>query len=297
MNMTTCCRLLAPILVVTGAVFAHAETKTEPKIKPQVAITTNAVEVTVTVDPALRKFPGQFEDSIAEGRRWAEKNRTEAAKARRDEPEFFHKGRRWTFERSYDLRSVVGRYISVLRDDGTYTGGAHPNSYTNTILWDRDARRRVNIRPLFRETADNGPTMTALAQLARVAVAAEKLQRDTINVDVPKEKLTPESLAKLDQFISGGIEPSLLKIGPISLAPISGGIEPSLLKMGPISLAPSTQADKSSGLTFHYSPYAVGAYAEGPYTVFVPWTAFQSYLSPQGTGIFGGQRPESDNIQ
>jgi hypothetical protein len=253
---------------------AHAETK----IKPQVAITTNAVEVTVTVDPALRKFPGLFEDNIAEGRRWAERNRTEAAKARRDEPEFFREGRRWTFERSYDLRSVVGRYISVLRDDGTYTGGAHPNSYMNTILWDRDARRRVNIRPLFRETADNGPTMTALAQLARVAVAAEKLQRDTINVDMPKEKLTPESLAKLDQFISGGIEPTLLKVGPISLAP-------------------STEADKSSGLTFHYSPYAVGAYAEGPYTVFVPWTAFQSYLSPQGTAIFGGQRPESDNIQ
>src|SRR5215207_8898472 len=164
--MATCCRLLAPILVVTGAVFAHAETKT----KPQVTISTKAVVVSVTVDPALRKFPGLFEDNLAEGRRWAERNRVEAAKTRRDEPEFFREGRRWTFERSYNLRSAVGRYISVLRDDGTYTGGAHPNSYMNTILWDSDARRRVNIRPLFRETADNGPTMTALAQLARLAV-------------------------------------------------------------------------------------------------------------------------------
>ena len=274
MTMTTCCRLLAPILLVVAAASAHAETKT----KPQVAISTNAVEVTVTVDPALRKYPGLFEDNLTEGRRWAERNRTEATKARRDEPEFFREGRRWTFERSYNLRSEVGRYISVLRDDGTYTGGAHPNSYMNTILWDRDGRRRVNIRPLFRETADNGPTMTALAQLARLAVAAEKLKRDAIIVDVPKEKLTPESLAKLDQFISGGVEPSLLKIGPVSLAP-------------------STEPGKSSGLTFHYSPYAVGSYAEGPYTVFVPWTAFQSHLSPQGTAIFGGQRPESDNIE
>jgi hypothetical protein len=278
MTLTNCCRLLAPILVLVAAASAQAETKAEPKIKPQVAISTKAVEVTVTVDPALRKYPGLFEDNLAEGRRWAERNRAEAAKARRDEPEFFQEGRRWTFERAYNLRSVVGRTISVLRDDGTYTGGAHPNSYMNTILWDRDARRRVSIRPLFRETASNGPTMTALAQLARLAVAAEKLKRDAINVDVPKEKLTPESLAKLDQFISGGVEPSLLKIGPISLAP-------------------STEPGKSSGLTFHYSPYAVGAYAEGPYTVFVPWTAFQSYLSPQGTAIFGGQRPESDNIE
>lgn len=268
-------RAIGTLCVVIGIIaVAHAETKT----KPQIAVDTNAVEVTVTVDPALRKYPGLFEDNLTEGRRWAERNRSEAAKARRDEPEFFREGRRWTFERAYTLRSAVGRYISVLRDDGTYTGGAHPNSYTNTILWDRDARRRVNIRPLFRETADNGPTMTALAQLARVAVAAEKLKRDAINVDVPKEKLTPESLAKLDQFIADGIEPSLLKIGPISLAP-------------------STEAGKSSGLTFHYSPYAVGAYAEGPYTAFVPWTAFQPYLTPQGVAIFGGQRPESDNIE
>ena len=149
--------------------------RADAETKPQIAINTKAVEVTVTVDPALRKYPGLFEDSLAEGRRWAERNRAEAAKALRDEPEFFREGRRWTFERAYELRSVVGRYVSVLRDDGTYTGGAHPNSYIDTILWDRDARQRVNIRPLFRETADNGPTMTALAQLARLAVAAEKL--------------------------------------------------------------------------------------------------------------------------
>ncbi len=104
MTITTCCRLLAPILVVAGVAFAHAETKT----KPQVAISTKAVEVTVTVDPALRKYPGLFEDNLAEGRRWAERNRAEAAKARRDEPEFFREGRRWTFERSYNLRSAVG---------------------------------------------------------------------------------------------------------------------------------------------------------------------------------------------
>jgi Protein of unknown function (DUF3298) len=266
---------IVPIMVVAGAaIAAHAETK----IEPQVSINTKAVEVTLTVDPALRKFPGLFEDNMAEGRRWAERNRTEADKARRTEPEFFREGRRWTFERSYTLRSAVGRYISVLRDDGTYTGGAHPNSYVDTILWDRDTRKRVNIRPFFRETADNGPTMTALAQLARVAVADEKLSRDAINVDVPKEKLTPELLAQQDSFIADGIPPTLLKIGPISLAP-------------------STWDGKSAGLTFHYSPYAVGAYAEGPYTVFVPWTAFQKYLSPQGITVFGGQRPESDNIQ
>src|SRR5262245_12342723 len=265
---------IAALGIATGlAAAAYAETKT----KPQIEIKTKSVEVSVTIDPALRKFPGLYEDNLAEGKRWAERSRAEAAKAFRDEPQFFRDGQRWTFERSYELRSVVGRYISVLREDGTYTGGAHPNSNMDAILWDSDTRKRINIRPFFRETADNGPTMTALAELARVAVAAEKLSRDAINVDIPKEKLSPARLAALDQFIVDGIKPSLLKIGPISLAP-------------------STEAGKSAGLTFHYSPYAVGAYAEGPYTVFVPWTEFRSHLSQLGTTIFGGERPESDNI-
>jgi hypothetical protein len=119
--------------------------------------------------------------------------------------------------------------------------------------------------------------MKVLAELARVAVAAEKLKRDVIYGDVPKDQLTPQRLAGLDHFIASGIKPSLLKIGPITLAP-------------------STEPGKSAGLTFHYSPYAVGAYAEGPYTVFVPWTAFRSHLSAEGAAIFGGGRPESDNI-
>ncbi len=36
---------------------------------------------------------------------------------------------------------------------------------------------------------------------------------------------------------------------------------------------------KSSGLTFHYPPYAVGPYAEGEYVAFVPWETLKPYLS------------------
>ena len=59
-------------------------------------------------------------------------------------------------------------------------------------------------------------------------------------------------------------------------------IEPKLLKVGPVSLAPSTEEGKSSGLTFHYSPYAVGSYAEGEYIAFVPWETLKPHLTPEG---------------
>ena len=74
-------------------------------------------------------------------------------------------------------------------------------------------------------------------------------------------------------------------------------VQPKLLKIGPISLAPSTVPGKSSGLTFHFSPYDVDAYAAGPYTIFVPWTDFKSHLSAEGVVIFGGERPEKDKEQ
>ena len=44
------------------------------------------------------------------------------------------------------------------------TGGAHPNSDVNTILWDATEKKRISIRPFFTETADNGPTMKAMLQ-------------------------------------------------------------------------------------------------------------------------------------
>jgi hypothetical protein len=66
------------------------------------------------------------------------------------------------------------------------------------------------------------------------------------------------------------------------------------LKIGAVTLAPSTEAGKSSGLTFHYPPYAVGPYAEGQYVAFVPWETLKPFLTLEGRRIFGGARPKGD---
>jgi len=258
--------------LIASSCLAQAENQT----KPQFEAKTKAADVSVTVEPALRKHPGLFEDLLAEGKRRAERIRAEADESLRKEPEFFTEGRTWTFESNYSLRSVVAKYVSVVRAESSYTGGAHGNLSIDTILWDRDAKRRTNIRPFFRETADNGPTLQALAQLARLAVAAAKLDGMSDDEDAKKKKLTPEQYLAEDSQITDGVQPALLKIGPISLTP-------------------STEPGKSAGLTFHYSPYAVGSYAEGPYTVVVPWTEFRTHLSPQGAAIFGGEQPANDN--
>jgi len=246
--------------------------------KPQISIEKQYVAISVTVDPALQPFATLFADCLAEGKAWANKMNSDSAAEWRDNRQSF-RGMQWSYDRDYTLRSVAGRYVSVVRSDAWFDGGAHPNQHIHTILWDDAAHKRVSIRPFFTETADNGPTMTALAQLAKLAVASDKL---AIGIDgygdedKPGAAMTPEQELHQDNFINEGVKPALLEIGPVTLAP-------------------STESGKSAGLTFHYSPYAVGPYVEGPYTVFVPWTAFRQYLSPEGLAVFGGERPKGDD--
>jgi hypothetical protein len=245
--------------------------------KPQISVAKKYLEISVVVDDALKPFAGLFANCLAEGKTWADKANADATAQWRDDPKSF-RGLQWSYDRVYDLRSAIGRYISVVRNDGTFEGGAHPNQEIDTILWDAVARKRISIRPFFAETADNGPTMTALARLAKLAVAASKVANGITGYgddDTPASKMTPEQELRQDNFINDGIKPALLEIGPVTLAP-------------------STESGKSAGLTFHYSPYGVGPYAEGPYTIFVPWTDFRQYLSPEGAAIFGGARPRSD---
>jgi hypothetical protein len=141
------------------------------------------------------------------------------------------------------------------------THGAHPNTDVNTILWDKAENKCFSIRPFFTETADNGPTLTAMQKAIIASLKAEKKKRDS------SETATAEWFK---------------------------GVEPKLLKIGAVTLAPSMEAGKSSGLTFHYPPYAVGPYAEGQYVAFVPWETLKPYLTPEGQRIFGGARPKGD---
>jgi hypothetical protein len=230
-----------------------------PKPAPDAAVTAKYIDASVTLDAAIRADKSLSANLLAEGKRWMEKNRVEAAEEFKTAPELFRDGRAWTFERNYSQTSKVGgRYVSIVRMDYVYTGGAHPNTDIDTILWDADAKKQISVRPFFEETADNGPTLKALRAAALAAVKAEKKARDIYDA------------GSIDWY---------------------KGIEPTLLKVGAVSLAPSTVADKSAGLDFHYPPYAVGPYAEGSYTVFVPWEAFKAYLSPQGVAIFAGDKP------
>jgi hypothetical protein len=252
--------ILRTCLAISLASFSFAALAAEPK--PDFNLKTKSVEASVSLDARIKANAALAADCLTEGKAWVAGYSHDADIERKTDPQMFRNGA-WSVDRKYETRSVVdGHYVSIVRSDYTDTGGAHPNSDVNTILWDSTANKRISIRPFFTETADGGPTMKAMVKAVLASLRVEKKKRDA------GETATDE----------------WFKI-----------VEPKLLKIGAVTLAPSTVADKSSGLTFHYPPYAVGPYAEGEYVAFVPWETLKPYLTPEGVKIFEGARPKGDD--
>ena len=230
--------------------------------KPNASVKNKNIEASVFLDDKIKADAALAADCLAEGKKWIDRNASEAATSRKQDPVMFRNGA-WTFERKYETRSLVdGHYVSIVRSDYTNTGGAHQNRDVNTILWDADEKKRISIRPFFAETADDGPTMKAMLKAIIASLNAEKKKRDA---------------------------------GETATAEWYKDLKPTLLKIGAVTLAPSTVSGKSSGLTFHYPPYAVGPYAEGEYVAFVPWETLKPYLTLEGAKIFDGTRPKGDD--
>ena len=248
-------------LCLAGALFILASPLAAGEPAPDAQRKNSIFDGQVYLDDKVKADAALAADSLAEGRKWIDSGAVEAEKARKQDPQLFRNAH-WSYERRYNFRSLVdGHYLSIVRNDYMDTGGAHPNSDVNTILWDQATKKRISIRPFFTETADDGSAMKAMHKAVIASLNAEKKKRDA------SDTATAEWYKEL---------------------------KPTLLKIGAVTLAPSTLAGKSSGLTFHYPPYAVGPYAEGEYVAFVPWEKLKPYLSPEGAKIFGGARPRGD---
>jgi hypothetical protein len=228
--------------------------------KPLIAAKTKAVEIGVSIDDIIRERPELSANVLGEGKRWVDREKREADREWQNSPELFRGGQRWTLERDYAVTSVVGgRYISILRTDYTYTGGAHPNTTLETLIWDEQTKKRISIRPFFTDLSDNSRAMVEILNAVISSLTAEKKERGTFD-------------ASDNEWFKS--------------------LQPSLFKIGAVVLEPSTEIGKSAGLTFHYSPYAVGPYAEGAYTAFVPWRILRPYLTAEGLAIFAGDKPK-----
>lgn len=220
---------------------------------------TEYAEVDARVQKALAPYPRLYEQLADEAKKFGVESHDDTLAQWRKDKTLFRNP--YSFSRVYRLRAAAGKYVSAIVDESEYTGGAHPNHGSKTLLWDRERGARVDFKTLFKDTGDNSPDMQALSKLVLDALAAEKKVRD-----VPFDLSDPwfkEWKAEYSMF-------------------------------GEPSLAPSTEKGKTSGVTFHFSPYEAGAYVEGDYVAFVPASALMPLLTPEAQKLFGGERPDSD---
>lgn len=150
----------------------------------------------------------------------------------------------------YSVAAETGKLLSLKRVDYDYSGGAHPNTLSTGVLWDKALKREIGLADLFRKGVD---------------------------------------LTMLDQALCSAINTAKRARVPDSASLTFSGAEWSCPRAAttPFVLTPGTVAGKVAGLTFLIGPYQVGPYAEGSYEVVVPTRVFRSSLAVSYIDEFG----------
>lgn len=153
----------------------------------------------------------------------------------------------------------TGKLFSLKRTDFDYSGGAHPNTLTTGLLWDKALKRQIGLADLFRKGAD----LTALDQALCSAINTAKRAR------------VPDSAS----VTLGGKDFSCPRAADTAFV-----------------LTPGTVPGKAAGLTFLIGPYQVGPYVEGAYEIAIPATVFRSLLTVAYADDFGGQLAKAGDV-
>src|SRR5262249_31753058 len=102
-------------LVAAFSICMTASAMAEPEeTKPDIEIKMKQGDITVTLDDTIKANAPLAANLLAEGKSWAEKQRTEAQAALKANPRLFNKDMPWSYERNYVAEAVVGPYVSIV---------------------------------------------------------------------------------------------------------------------------------------------------------------------------------------
>ncbi|MFT6509658.1 MAG: hypothetical protein ACJAVO_002464 [Parvibaculaceae bacterium] len=156
------------------------------------------------------------------------------------------------FEIEWSVAYESDRLISLHESIYDNGGGAHPNSYLNSLLWDKQKSAEVGLSDLLADASDNSAALKMLSADLLGQWKAEYKQR-----------------SNSDEIDSYG-----LNWAQKALAPKAANFETFILiaKEGAVG-APAT------GMMFQYAPYDLSAYALGSFSFTVPSSALQPYIA------------------
>ena len=150
------------------------------------------------------------------------------------------------------VRSFLGGYAA-------YTGGAHPNYRFDMLNWDVEQSAAIGFADLF-EDAD----------------AARDVLRDALEerlIDAKRERLNDFDISD-EKMIETWLRPAL---------------EDNTSVFENFTVGRAEGSEMPGGLIYHFEPYVMGSYAEGPYEVAVPAAVFEAELTPRYREVFDTQ--------
>ncbi|MDC7683408.1 DUF4163 domain-containing protein [Asticcacaulis sp. BYS171W] len=206
-------------------------------------------EVVLSFPDTIKAFPELHVKLYTEGEADLKDFATQAAKdhaelkAAGSEPLPYFRSIKWT------LPAQSEHLVSVYADMQDFTGGAHPNTNYQAILWDKDTQQALDTRTLFAQGANLSDADTYLCR----QIEAERSKRAE----------TPTT-----QAATGFTCPKLID--------------------SRIALVPSTTAGKIGALEVLFAPYDVGPYAEGPYQIRIPQAVIRALINPAYAADFAG---------
>jgi len=145
------------------------------------------------------------------------------------------------------------RLLSLQNELSTFTGGAHPNTGYNALLWDRRASREIGWMSLFRQPG----SFAALTRSAycRALDKERAKRRQGEKLDLPDFNACP-------------------KYSELAIAPVD-----------------SNNDGRFDTIEYVASPYTAGPYAEGAYNVTLPVTSqLIAAIKPEFRNSFARQR-------
>jgi hypothetical protein len=179
------------------------------------------------IPPLDRRFRAAMDKAWREARATVrEEQKLTREQKRPFNPQFYSMG--WT------TAGQSKRLLSLQSDQGTFTGGAHPNRSHSALLWDRALGREITVVSLFVAAA-------GLAAATRTAYCAA---------------LDAERLKRREGEKLGGEFDQCPKYADLAISPGDGDKD-----------------GRFDRLDFVASPYVAGPYVEGEYEISLPVSA------------------------
>ena len=125
---------------------------------------------------------------------------------------------------SYETTGQTDRLLSLRADIGSYTGGAHGNSGTGAVLWDRKTAREIDASELFTAEDNLGRILTQRWCEALNRVRQERREgQDGGGLFDDCPKLSEITILPTDKDKDGRFETLLLVADPYVAGPYSEG--------------------------------------------------------------------------